>query len=230
MADQNGDTPLDEKDQKPAGGQSDTPPANGTPPDPIEELKNQVKREEARATTALQGQATAEKKARDERILRINAEKKLKALSGAGGEEGKDKPAAPGTVNADDSEAEMERLNAEKGIANLIMLTPDYQALLQKDPTLKEVLVNNPLSLISEYIDAEDAVDQIKKKLDSRISAGGAPAPKDGAPAPKDVPAPSGDSVEMKGSVTPTAASKMSPQEWAKLPKAERQKMLSGEF
>lgn len=236
MNNPNGDTlPPKDENQKPAGSDGNTPPNNGSSPDPIEELKNQVEREKARAATAQQTAETAEKRARDERILRINAEKKLKALSGAG-DGGNGAPAGDGQVNANDSEAEVERLNAEKGIANLIMMTPEYQALLQKDVTLKEVLLSNPLSLITEYIDAEDAVDQIKKKLDKRLAPadGGntPPAGGDGKPAPKagDVPPPSSDSVEMKGSVSPDAAVKMSAAEWDKIPKEQRRKMLLGEF
>ena len=233
-----GDTlPPKEGDQKPAGSEGNTPPNNGNSPDPIEELKNQVSREQARAATALQEKENAEKRLRSERIARINAEKRLKELSGSGAGEGAG-GAAAGAVNTDDNEAEMERLNAEKGIANLIMLSPDYQALLQKDPTLKEVLVNNPLSLINEYIDAEDAVDQIKKKLDARLSASsnnngnGTQPDNNGKPAPKagDVPPPAGDSVELTGNISPEAASKLSAAEWEKLPKEQRQKMLLGEF
>jgi hypothetical protein len=226
-----GDTLVTPANQPPTDrGKPNTPPASV--PDPVEELKNEVAREKARAATALQ--ETAEKRTRDERILRINAEKKLKAL-GAGGK-GDDAPPA-GTVNAEEGEAEVERLNAEKGIANLLMMTPEYQALLQKDETLKEVLLSNPLSLISDYIDAEDAVDQIKKKLDKRIASSTGkpavpPADGDGKPAPKpgDVPPPSSETVEMKGNITPDAAVKMSPEEWSKLPAEQKQKLLLGEF
>lgn len=228
-----GDTlPPKDEGQTPAGSEGNTPP-NGSSPDPIEELKNQVEREKARAATAQQAAETAQANLRNEKIKRINAERKLAELGSSDNGEGSNNTGT-GAVKANDNEAEMERLNAEKGIANLIMLNPDYQGLLQKDATLKEVLLNNPLSLISEYIDAEDAVDQIKKKLDTRLATssndGSTPPAPSQAPKAGDVPPPSSDSIELKGNVSPDAATKMSPAEWEKLPKEQRQKMLLGEF
>jgi len=231
MAEPISDTLPPKETPKPGEEGGNTPLNKEKSPDPIEDLKNQVDREKARAATALQSEETAKKNLRNEKILRIAAEKKLRELTGTGG----DNPPAPGKVNAEGNDAEMERINAEKGIANLLMMSPEYQALLSKDETLKEIMLSNPLSLISEYIDAEDAVDQIKNKLDKKISAssGGATPPAgDGKPVVKagDVPPPSSESIEMKGNVAPDAAVKMSAEEWAKLPKEQRGKMLMGEF
>jgi len=62
-------------------------------------------------------------------------------------------------------------LKVLSGIQNLILENPDYQELLKRDETLQEVLRNNPFALISEYFDAQDAVEQIKEKLDKRVSS-----------------------------------------------------------
>ena len=231
MAEQISDTLLQKEAPKPGEPGSNTPLNKEKSPDPIEDLKNQVNRQTAIAATALQEKETAQKNLRNEKIARITAEKKLRELTGAGG----DNPPAPGKVNTEGNEAEMERINAEKGIANLLMMSPEYQALLSKDETLKEIMLSNPLSLISEYIDAEDAVDQIKKRLDKKVSASNGdvtPPAGDGKPAIKagDVPAPSSESIEMKGNVAPDAAVKMPAEDWAKLPKEQRSKMLMGEF
>lgn len=227
-----GDNLPPNEPQKPAGTDGNTPP-NGSSPDPMEELKNQVEREKARAATAQQEKEAADRKWRDEHKLRVNAEKRLKDLAGG---DGAGAPAAGGAVTPDSNEEEIERLNAEKGVANLIMLNPKYQELLQKDPTLREVISDNPLSLIREYIDADDAIDQIQKKLDKRLqdSSANPPAPAPGAQPPAagkegEVPPPSS-TIQMKGSVTPDAAVQMSAAEWEKLPKEQRLKMLSGEF
>lgn len=231
MSNPNGDTPDQNKDQKPAGTGTDTPPNNGASPDPVEELKNQVEREKARAATALQEKDAAEKRARDEKIARIRAEKALKAAGGnAGGANGNDNPSGS-SVN-EDTEAEQVRLESEKGIFVLVASNPQYQELLGKDPTLKEVLLKNPLSLISEYIDSEDAVDQIKKYLETRLQATApnpSTPPSDGKDK-KDVPPPGSQKIEVKGSITPEQARSMSTAEWAKLPKEQRMKMLQGEF
>lgn len=226
MENPNGDTPDQKKDQKPAGTGTDTPPASGSSPDPVEELKNQVTREQARAATALKDKEDADKRARNEKILRIRAEKALKAATSGSGD-GNNPPAAGSEVN--DLEEEQVRLEAEKGIFGLLAGTSAYNELLSKDPTLKEVLLTNPLSLIREYIDPEDAVDQIKKKLDDRVQSLSSSTPPSGD-GKKDVVPPKDGGVEMKGSITPKQATTMSPDEWAKLPKEQRLKMLQGEF
>ena len=208
----------------------DTPPTGDTPagtppasPDPVQDLKDQIEREKARAATALKDKDAAEVNARNEKIARINAERKLKAVAGG---EGETPAEAQGSM---DHEEEIERLKAEKGVVNLLMLNPVYQDLIKKDQTLREVLQNNPLSLISEYIDADDAVDQIKKKLDAYKVTPTTPEQPKETPKSGDVPPVKG-SVEMKGTITPEQAAKMSPQEWAKLPRETRQNILAGKY
>lgn len=197
-------------------------------PDPVEALKNEVEREKARAATALKEKDAAEVNARNEKVARINAEKRLKALVGQG--EGADATPPAGPINSGNEDA-LEQMKAEKGIANLLFLTPEYQELLKGNQVLRDVLTSNPLSLIREYIDAEDAVDQVRKKLDAYRAAPATPPA--GAqvepPTPGAVP-PVGGSIPMKGTITPQQAAAMSPADWAKLPVETRTKIMQGEF
>lgn len=225
----NGDTPAPAEDPKAEGAGTDTPP-KGSSPDPMEELNNQLDREKARAATALTEKDAAEKKARNEKILRIAAEKKLKALTGAGGGDGGGDTPPDNSGTDSSSDAEIERVNAERGVSNLLLMNPQYQGLLNEDQTLKEVLVNNPLSLITEYIDAEDAVEQIKAKLDKRLAAKDEAANKKEEKKGGDVP-PTGDNKqELKGDLSADKIKNLSPSEWAKLPKETRDRYLKGEF
>ena len=63
------------------------------------------------------------------------------------------------------------RTAARIGIQNLFIGNPAYQKLLEKDITLREVVKNNPLALIGDYLDAEDAIEQMKDKLDEIVSS-----------------------------------------------------------
>jgi hypothetical protein len=64
--------------------------------------------------------------------------------------------------------------------------------LLDSDPTLRDLMVNNPLAVLPtlapDAIDAEDALALVTEKLDARLTTINAPAP--AAPAPATVPAP----------------------------------------
>jgi len=71
------------------------------------------------------------------------------------------------------------RLEARIGIQNMLLENPDYQELLKQDITLREVLKNNPFALIGEYFDAQDAVEQLKEKLEQRLSSLKSPQPKE---------------------------------------------------
>lgn len=65
---------------------------------------------------------------------------------------------------------ERELLRVEKGITR-ITRDSKYQDLLAKDPTLAEILENNPLALLKEApIDAEDALQSIIGILDEKSS------------------------------------------------------------
>lgn len=64
---------------------------------------------------------------------------------------------------------ERELLNFEKGVTRLLR-DRKYIDLLDKDKTLARVMDNNPLSLITEPIDAEDAVYKLQDFLDERLT------------------------------------------------------------
>lgn len=104
-------------------------------------------------------------------------------------------PVAPSPEEAAEA-ASVEDRKAERGITRLA-LDPSYRAALDADPTFRDILSQNPLSLLDIYapdaLDAEDAVEQMKEELDRRAAlaskpepaAPAAPAP---APAPAEVP------------------------------------------
>lgn len=201
-----------------------TQPEPGSSPDPVDELKNQVARAESRAATAQKSADELEKKLRIEHGLRVSAERRLAGGSGIDGG-----GVAPAAVPMDDREAESERLKAERGISNLLLMNPAYQKVLEGDATLREILLDNPLSLIREYIDFEDAVDQVKRKLDVRLEAlekrAEVPAPV--APATREVPAPSGQ-APAPGTLTPQSAREMTREQWAALTDEQRDKLKMG--
>lgn len=67
---------------------------------------------------------------------------------------------------------EQELFELEKRITKSIFRDPKYQEILQKDPTLADVLENNPLALLKDTpIDAEDAFSQLVGILDGKIPA-----------------------------------------------------------
>lgn len=59
---------------------------------------------------------------------------------------------------------------AKRMIAETIAYNSNYWELVNKDETLRHILKTNPLSLVNEYYDAEDAVIQIEDFLAKRIS------------------------------------------------------------
>jgi len=56
-------------------------------------------------------------------------------------------------------------------VQNLILDNPEYQAVLNKDITLKEILRKNPSALLDNFFDVQDAVEQIKDLLDKKVSS-----------------------------------------------------------
>lgn len=64
-----------------------------------------------------------------------------------------------------------EALVARVAIQNLLIGNSQYQKLLEKDRTLKTILIKNPLALISDWLDAEDAVAQVKDYLDNQLAS-----------------------------------------------------------
>ena len=233
MAEDNGDTlPPANPQNPPAAGDGNTPPEKVPT---LEELKNEVARVSAVAATAQKSAEDLKKDLRTERINRIKAEKERDLLKGGDGS-GDGNQSLPGGSSADE---EITRANAEKGIFALLAGDQTYRELLEKDVTLKDILIKNPLSLISEYIDSEDAVDQVKSYLDNRLQtikgsplpptppAGGTPPTGGEPPKPGNPPSGGGNSA-MKYSADQIR--NMSPDDWAKIPKAERERMMQGEF
>lgn len=231
MPNPNGDTPVQQETQKTPAAETDTPP-KGPSSSPDEE-KNEVERERARAATAQREADEARSAAREEKRKRIAAERELTKLRGGSGS-----GAGAGTDSDDGGQLSQsdasERQAAESGVMRLLVSTPEYQKLMEDDPTLKEVLLNSPLSLIREFIDSEDAIEQIQDKLNARLRAKADKAGKggsDGTQAPVEhPPKPAGEAVEMKGSLTPGQVSQMTPDQWSKLSKEQREAFKRGEF
>jgi len=181
-------TPKSNEEQEPQKGESTTPGQEGaitpkepegkpttpkepagepTPPENKEvvELKGKVEDLTKKLEDTQKLQSQADRKRREEKILREKIEEKLRKYRS-------------GEVSLDDEIPENEtsteketRLEAKIGIQNLILDNPKYQEVLKKDITLKEVIKNNPFALIGEYLDTEDAVEQIREKLDERVTS-----------------------------------------------------------
>lgn len=219
----NGDTPDQNKKPETPGSGTDTPPNKGGSSS-ADEQKNEVERERARAATALKDKEDAENRARTERIARIKAEKALAALGGGAGSGDGGGSAAPAST-----EEQNVRNDAEKRVFALVASTPAYQDVFTKDQTLKDIVLRNPLALISEYIDAEDAVDQIKKYLDTRLTTV-APVKAPETPSTQNPPAPgAGGGKESQTTYSAEAIRSMSPDQWMKIPQEIREKILRGE-
>lgn len=168
------DTPApEEKEEKatpPEGADTPAEEPEGEPTTPtpqeekvaklegqVEDLTNKLARQEKIAQTAQRQQKVAdiEKKKVEETLEKIRS-----------GEISPDEQIPEG-----ESSTEREtRLEARIKIQGLIIDNPEYQELMREDVTLKEVLKNNPFALIGDYLDAQDAVDQLKDKLDERVS------------------------------------------------------------
>ncbi len=151
-----------EKPGKPENQEPQTPPENKKT---VAELEGEVEdlTKQLKQRTTLQGQA--DKKRRIEAIEKRKLEIELKRIRSG------DEFVEPEAPEGESQVAKEVRLEAKIGIQNLILDSPEYQELIRQDITLKEVLKNNPFALIGEYFDAEDAVEQIKEKLDERVSS-----------------------------------------------------------
>lgn len=127
----------------------------------VERLKNELTRKDTIARTAQSEAAQAKSAARAEKAARIKAEKDLRAAaSGA--------TVVPPVDNSNSNATEREvQLGAQMMIKDLLIENPQYRELVDGDPTLKEVIKNNPFVLIGDYFDANDAVEQFKEKLDN---------------------------------------------------------------
>lgn len=232
MSDSNGDTLNDAKNPETPGASANTPPNGGSQPSG-DQTQNEVEREKARAATAQRERDEAVQDAKKARREARIANQKLAALAGANGDGGEGGQPAP---QAGSAEAAVVQARAERRVVGLVAGEAKYQELLASDPTLKELLLNNPLSLIKNYIDEEDAVEQVQEYLDRRLSTRAqAPAPAPSAPAPQpnnqEIPKPG--STPAGGGETVYTAEKirsMSAEEWMKIPVEKRQRMMRGDF
>lgn len=131
----------------------------------VAELQGQVEALNRQAKQYQDLQRQADKKARVEKIERQKLEKILETIRSG-------ESYVPPEIPEGETPTEREvRLEAKIGIQNLILESSEYQELIKQDITLREVLKNNPFALIGDYFDAQDAVEQIKEKLEQRVSS-----------------------------------------------------------
>lgn len=162
----------EEKEATPSGKEeaitSDKPKQeNQIPPDDkkVAELEGQVEDLEKQVKQAQNLQRQADRKARVEAIEKKKLEDKLEKIRS--GEVSMEDEVPEGETS---TEREI-RLQARVKIQGLIIDNPEYQEVLKGDITLKEILKNNPFAIIGDYLDSEDAVEQIREKLDERVSS-----------------------------------------------------------
>lgn len=74
-------------------------------------------------------------------------------------------------------------------ITSKVLTTADYQKLTQGNPELARILTKNPLDLldVNEFVDVDDAVNQVLDYLDDRVKASGSGS---GQPSPATPPPP----------------------------------------
>jgi hypothetical protein len=127
---------------------------------------DQLVRDAARAATA---QSKAD---RYEGVLKKNG------LLG-GGHFKPSAPAAAPSVEEQNAQASEEDRKAERGLMALA-LDPEYREVIDKDPTLRDLLIKNPLAVLpilaAEALDAEDAISLVKDALGKRKVSAAAPA------------------------------------------------------
>lgn len=72
------------------------------------------------------------------------------------------------------AQATQEDVKASRGLTSLAV-DPTYREILDADPTLRDLLIKNPLAalplLAPDALDAEDAIELVKAKLDERKSS-----------------------------------------------------------
>ena len=141
-----------------------------TPPEKtVEELKAEVEQLKGEAENAKTLQSQADKKARVEKVSRLKIEEKLKKIrSGEMDVSDIDKAVDTQNISATDRNIALE---IKAGVQGIIIDSPQYQEVLKKNQTLKQVLLKNPLALIDDCIDAEDAVEQVKDLLDKAVDS-----------------------------------------------------------
>ena len=172
------DTPAPKKEENKATTppEADTPAGKKpegepTPPAPqeqkvveleakVDELTNLLTKQEVIAKTSQKDKAIAERKKQE---LQITIEK-IKT-----GEIDISEVNLPAEFILSEEENVKKDIKIE--VQDLLLSNPDYQNLLSQDITLREVIKKNPLALIGEFFSVEDAVEQLKEKLDERVSS-----------------------------------------------------------
>ena len=96
-------------------------------------------------------------------------------------------PATPPTPEERQAQAADEDRKAERGLLG-IALDPAYREVLDKDPTLRDLLIKNPLAILPvlapDALDADDAVSLVKEALNKRKVGATFPVPPVTPPAP----------------------------------------------
>lgn len=168
-------------------------------------------------------QAQADRRAKRERAARIRAEKRLNQRGGSSFEEPEDDidPPQPAT----NSNEEVERAKAERLMVQKAYSDPKYRAVVDADPTLKRLLETNPLALVNDPVDAQDAADQLEELLDERVSTDTPPSPTTKPTAPTGQEAPPS-TQKTEGEFTPGATNPVTPPNSP----AGQEKLKSGDF
>ncbi len=154
---------IDTPAEKPEG--ESTPPEKSPQEKKITELKGQV---EGLQNDLKKQEKITKTAQRSEKVHEIKMKKLTQTLEDI--REGKIEPTeiVPEDETSDEKDV---RTEVRIGIQNLFIGNPAYQKLLDNDTTLREVIKNNPLALIGDYLDAEDAIEQMTEKLDKMISS-----------------------------------------------------------
>lgn len=109
----------------------------------------------------LQGQADRKAKREAQARKRLEARFRGNANTSSSNESEDD------TSSSDNDEVGKARMESE--ILRTVYSNADYRKVLDADPTLKKIIESNPLALIKNPLDAEDAAMQIQNLLDERV-------------------------------------------------------------
>jgi len=112
-------------------------------------------------------------------------------------------PVTPPTDEEASAAATLEDRKAERGLLALAFDT-EYREIIDKDPTLKDLLQKNPLAVLPilapDAIDADDAISLVKEALGKRKTAAAAPSQ-----LPETPPAPATPATPPAGGINPPA-------------------------
>ena len=171
------DTPAPKKEEKKVTTppEADTPAeilkGDPTPPTPQEQKVTELEAEVDRLTNLLTKQETIAKTSQRDKAIAERKKQELlvtieKVKSGEIEISEINLPAEPTPTQEEGLKKDI-----QIGVQNLVLGNPDYQNLLSQDVTLKEVIKKSPLVLIGDFFSVEDAVEQIREKLDERVSS-----------------------------------------------------------